>query len=157
MKFFFPSMASNTEFPADGSYSVDVTLTGGTGRASIQSPAEISIKDGEITATVVWSSSNYDRMTVGGIDYYPISIENGSVFTIPVRLDEEMPVRAETLAMSQPHEIEYILYFDGSGLTHNANGISGTLTVAVIAALIGIVIGIRILTAVIHKRRKSSS
>ncbi|MCD8221138.1 MAG: hypothetical protein LUD07_02890 [Clostridiales bacterium] len=147
-------MAASTELPADGNYSVDVTLTGGTGRASVQSPAEISVKDGEITATIVWSSSSYDRMTVDGIDYYPTSIENGSVFTIPVRLDEEIPVIAETLAMSQPHEIEYVLYFDGFGLTHNANGISGTLIVAMIAALISIIIVIRILTAIIHKRRK---
>lgn len=155
MLITFPSMAAKS--PADGNYSVDVTLTGGTGRASIQSPAEISVKDGEIAATIVWSSSNYDRMTVDGINYYPTSIENGSVFTIPIRLDEEMPVTAETLAMSQPHEIEYILYFDGSCLTHNANGISGTLTVATIAAVIGIGIGIRFLTAVIQKRRKHSS
>ncbi len=154
LAFSFPVMAANSKFPADGNYSVEVTLTGGTGRASIQSPAEISVKDGEITATIIWSSSNYDRMTVEDIDYYPTAIENGSVFTIPVRLDEEMPVIAETLAMSQPHEIEYILYFDGSDLTPDTNGIPATLTVAVIAAWISIVIVIRLLTTVIHKRRK---
>ena len=38
----------------DGEYTCEVSLTGGTGRASIASPAKIVVKDGVVTATVVW-------------------------------------------------------------------------------------------------------
>ncbi|MCD8189670.1 MAG: ferrichrome ABC transporter substrate-binding protein, partial [Clostridiales bacterium] len=56
-----PALAAET--PADGTYTVELTMSGGTGKASIDSPVEIVVEDGAITATVVWSSSNYDRMT----------------------------------------------------------------------------------------------
>ena len=41
---------------ADGSYQVDVALEGGSGRASVESPAQVTVRDGEVTATIVWSS-----------------------------------------------------------------------------------------------------
>ena len=40
---------------ADGTYQADVTLTGGSGRATVDSPAAITVKDGKIYATIVWS------------------------------------------------------------------------------------------------------
>ena len=47
-------------------YTVSVSLSGGSGRASIASPTTI-VKDGDTyTATITWSSSNYDKMTVNG-------------------------------------------------------------------------------------------
>ncbi|MCD8189219.1 MAG: hypothetical protein LUD78_03200, partial [Clostridiales bacterium] len=82
------------------------------------------VEDGSITATVVWSSSNYDRMTVDGVDYEPISTEDGSTFEIPIVLDEDIVVMAETLAMSEPHDIEYILYFDSETLEEVSEGIT---------------------------------
>ena len=36
---------------ADGSYTADVALAGGSGRASVQSPAELTVKDGKVTAS----------------------------------------------------------------------------------------------------------
>ena len=45
---------------ADGDYTAAVTLEGGSGRASVQSPAKIHVENGQATATIVWSSSNYD-------------------------------------------------------------------------------------------------
>ena len=50
---------------ADGEYTCEVTLTGGSGRASVESPARIVIKDGAATAVIVWSSSHYEYMMVG--------------------------------------------------------------------------------------------
>ena len=35
---------------ADGAYTADVALAGGSGRASVQSPAELTVKDGKVTA-----------------------------------------------------------------------------------------------------------
>ena len=42
----------------DGSYHIDATLTGGTGKAKIASPLQLTVQDGKITATLVWSSAN---------------------------------------------------------------------------------------------------
>ena len=41
-------------------YLVDITFEGGTGKAYIQSPVEVTSIDGEMTAKFVWSSKNYD-------------------------------------------------------------------------------------------------
>lgn len=103
---------------ADGEYTVDVTLEGGSGRASVESPAKIQVSGGEVTATIIWSSSNYDYMVVDGSQYLPVNTEGNAVFEIPVvGFNYKMPVSADTTAMSTPHEIEYTLYFDGDSIT----------------------------------------
>ena len=73
------------------------------------------MKDGDTyTATITWSSSNYDKMTVDGVDYAPINDGGNSTFEIPVTLDEDIAVSAETVAMSTPHTIDYTIHFDSS-------------------------------------------
>ncbi|MBQ7464889.1 MAG: hypothetical protein IJS55_00045 [Oscillospiraceae bacterium] len=99
---------------ADGVYYVDAVLLGGSGKASVQSPAEITVFGGKCTAKVVMSSPHYDYMEVEGVRYLPVNKEGNSTFLIPVTLDEDIPVSAETLAMSQPHVIDYTLRFDGA-------------------------------------------
>lgn len=95
-------------------YTVSVSLSGGSGRASIASPTTI-VKDGDTyTATITWSSSNYDKMTVDGVDYAPVNDGGNSTFEIPVTLDEDIAVSAETVAMSTPHTIDYTIHFDSS-------------------------------------------
>ena len=103
---------AESEVPADGSYTVEAVLQGGSGKASVQSPARLTVENGAMTATVIWSSKNYDRMIVNGQEYTP-TYENGlSCFTIPVSaLGTPLPVQAETTAMSQPHMIDYTLTF----------------------------------------------
>ena len=101
----------------DGTYTVEVTLTGGSGRATVSSPAELVVADGTVTARLVWSSPNYDYMKVDGVQYNPVNTEGNAVFDIPVTVfDYKMPVSADTTAMSTPHEIEYFLYFDSSSI-----------------------------------------
>ena len=103
---------------ADGVYTAEVTLNGGSGRASITSPAKITVENGTAMAEIEWSSSKYDNMTVGGEKYSPVNTEGNSVFVIPVTgFDCKMPVSATTTAMSTPHDIEYTLFFDSSTLT----------------------------------------
>ena len=103
---------AESEVPADGSYTVEAVLQGGSGKASVQSPARLTVENGAMTATVIWSSKNYDRMIVNGQEYTP-TYENGlSCFNIPVSaLGTPLPVQAETTAMSQPHMIDYTLTF----------------------------------------------
>lgn len=101
----------------DGSYTVEVTLEGGSGRASVDSPAALEIKDGKAMATIVWSSPNYDYMLVDGEKYEMADMEGNSTFEIPVSgFDCKIPVVADTVAMSTPHEIEYTLQFDSASI-----------------------------------------
>ena len=98
---------------ADGEYTVEVTLSGGSGRATVESPTTIKVENGIATATIVMSSSNYDYMIVGEEKYLPVNTEGNSTFEIPVTgFDYNMPISADTTAMSTPHEIDYTLYFD---------------------------------------------
>lgn len=72
----------------------------------------VVIKDGKITATVVWSSPNYDYMLVDGTKYLNENKGGNSTFTIPVSgFDCDIAVVGDTVAMSTPHEIEYTLNF----------------------------------------------
>lgn len=103
---------------ADGTYTIGVTLEGGTGRANIESPAVLIVTGGAATARITWSSSHYDYMIVGEEKYLPISTEGGSLFEIPVDgFDYAMAVTADTTAMSEPHEIDYTIYFDSSTIS----------------------------------------
>ena len=104
--------AEAVETPADGSYTCEVTLEGGSGRATVDSPAALTVAEGKMTATIVWSSPNYDYMIVDGEKYLPTNTEGNSTFEIPVAaLGTPLAVTADTVAMSKPHEIEYTLTF----------------------------------------------
>ena len=112
-----PADETAAEAPADGSYTCAVTLEGGSGRATVESPAALTVADGAMTATIVWSSPNYDYMLIDGEKYLPINTEGNSTFEIPVAaLDTALAVTADTVAMSTPHEIDYTLTFDSATL-----------------------------------------
>lgn len=107
--------------PEDGTYQMEVELFGGSGRASVTSPAKVEIKDGKAVATLEWSSPNYDYMVVDGEKYLPVNTEGNSVFQIPVEaFDQDIVVIADTVAMSTPHEIEYTLNFHAGENGQNA-------------------------------------
>ena len=102
----------------DGTYTAELTMEGGSGKATVQSPATVIVKDGQATAVIVWSSDKYDYMVVDGVHYDPITTEGGSTFQIPVAaFDEALPVIGDTTAMSQPHEVEYTFTFDSASMT----------------------------------------
>lgn len=109
----------------DGEYEVPATLEGGSGKASVASPATLIVKDGKAFARIQWSSSHYDYMLVDGIKILPeekASPEDNSVFVIPVTsLSGPMKVIGDTTAMSTPHEVEYTLDFElpGEGSGHS--------------------------------------
>ena len=102
---------------ADGSYAVCGTLEGGTGKTTLVNPTQLTVTNGQGVATVVLSSSKYDYMIVDGVKYEPVTTEGGSTFEIPVTgLDVKIPVVADTVAMSEPHEIEYTILLDSATL-----------------------------------------
>ena len=102
---------------ADGEYKADVVLEGGTGKATVESPAVIKADGRKYTAVITWSSPHYDYMLVDGEKYLPVNESGNSVFEIPVLyFDKPMTVIADTTAMSEPHEIEYTLTFDSGSV-----------------------------------------
>lgn len=106
------AQAESVALPEDGTYTIALDFEGGSGKAEIISPATLTVAGGVATATVTWSSPNYDYMLVGEEKYLPINTEGNSVFEIPITaLDEPMNVIGDTVAMSTPHEIEYTLTF----------------------------------------------
>ena len=139
----------------DGDYSIEVDMTGGSGRASVTSPTWLYVKDGKGYAKLLWSSVYYDYMIVGGQKYLNETTDgSNSTFTIPITaLDEPFSVIADTTAMGDPVEIEY-------SLTFYADSVGGkgrvpqeaTKTVIYIAVFIMIAGGI--LNHFVKKRRK---
>lgn len=108
---------------ADGSYTIELTMEGGSGRASIQSPAQLAIADGAATAILEWSSPNYDYMLVNGEKYLPVNTEGNSVFEVPVEaLDAPLTMIGDTVAMSTPHEVEYTVTFHSETLESAESG-----------------------------------
>ncbi|MGN0346064.1 MAG: iron transporter [Lachnospiraceae bacterium] len=106
------TQTENTLQLEDGIYTIELAFEGGSGRAEVFSPATVTVSGETVTATIQWSSPNYDYMIVDGEKYLPINTEGNSTFEIPVLFfDQPMDVIGDTVAMSTPHEVEYILTF----------------------------------------------
>ena len=121
----------------DGSDTIEVSLSGGTGRASIESPTPLTISDGKMKAEIKWSSSNYDYMKVNEREYYPEKENGHSVFQIDIdSLNTEIPITAETVAMSTPHMIEYTLIFDSSTIKNQDSNSTTVIPIIGIAIII---------------------
>lgn len=102
--------AIEVDITQERTFEVDITMEGGSGKAYIESPVTVTVKDGKMTANFVWSSKNYDYMIVDGVRYDNENPGGESTFTIPVTsLDEPLNVIGDTVAMSTPHEIEYVI------------------------------------------------
>ena len=139
----------------DGEYSIQVDLEGGSGKASVTSPALMIVKDGRMYAQLQWSSSNYDYMIVNDEKILNESEEGrNSVFTVPVTvMDDKMEVIADTLAMGAPHEINYTLTFYEDSI-----GSKGQLpqeaAKRVVAVALAIIVGGGILNYFVNKRNR---
>ena len=62
-----------------------VTLEGGSGKASVESPCPVLERSGELLAVITWSSSHYDFMIVDGEKILPVNKEGNSQFEIPLK------------------------------------------------------------------------
>ena len=103
---------------ADGMYWAEGTLSGGSGRTTIETPVAVTVTDGSAIAEIIFSSSNYDYVLVDGEKYETVNMEGNSTFLIPVAgFDYNMPIVADTIAMSRPYEIEYTIYLDSATLS----------------------------------------
>lgn len=140
----------------DGEYSIDVTMTGGSGKATINSPTILKIEDGKPYAKIVWSSSNYDYMIVDGEKFLNESEEEmNSSFTIPISVfDTAMPVIGDTLAMGTPHEVAYELTFFSDSVGSKSELPQEAAKKVVVIALV-IIIGGGILNHFVQKKRRA--
>lgn len=137
----------------DGEYSIEVTMTGGSGKAAVSSPTMLIVKEHKAYARLQWSSANYDYMIVGDVKYMNINSDGGnSLFEIPITaMDREMEVIADTTAMGLPYEITYYLTFDSE--TIGAKGqIPQEAAKRVVAVALVIIVGGGILNYIVKKR-----
>ena len=139
----------------DGEYSIEVNMTGGSGRASVSSPTWLIVKDGHAYARLLWSSSYYDYMLVDEVRYDNQTDDgSNSTFVIPItKMDDEIDVIADTTAMGDSVEVEYHLTFY-SATIDDKDAIPQEAAIKVLyIALVVIVVG-GILNYVLKKRRK---
>ena len=139
----------------DGEYSIQVAMSGGSGRASVTSPTWLIVKDGKAYARLLWSSTYYDYMIEGGKKYLNETTDGGnSTFTIPIAaMDEDMPVIADTTAMGDPVEIEYelVFYEDSIGSKSQIPQVAAVNVLIIALILIG---AGGILNLILKRRRK---
>ncbi len=142
----------------DGEYSIDVKLEGGSGRATISSPAVLVVKNGCAYAKIEWSSSHYDDMKVEGEKYYPIEGMENSTFEIPVTaFDTPVAVIGDTTAMSMPHEVEYTLtFYEDSVISADASAWNMEKTFCLIVAILMAGAAVYIIFRLVQKRGKKS-
>lgn len=96
---------------------IEVSLEGGTGKVYLISPTAIQEAEDGYLVTLEWSSKHYDYMIVEGEKYLPVSVDEHSIFEIPVKsIEEPLSVIADTVAMSTPHEIEYTITFNSNSM-----------------------------------------
>lgn len=148
---------------ADGVYLVEVLLEGGSGKASIASPAEFEVFGGVAVVKVEWSSSNYDYMIVGGKKYLPVNEGGNSTFVIPVlAYDRPFDVVGDTTAMSEAHEIDYRIrialdtvqpYAENEAAVEG--GLSAPWIVFIVCAALSVIILTAIIALIAHYRRKT--
>lgn len=135
---------------ADGTYEADVTLTGGTGRASVASPTTLVASGGSYLLSVTWSSPHYDYMVVDGERILPTATDPTSVFEIPVTVAQEpIALVADTTAMSEPHEIAYELTIEATRATSAQAGFPVNV-VAAVPVLVAVAI------TVLYTRRRQA-
>ena len=139
----------------DGEYSIEVNMTGGSGRASVSSPTWLIVKDGHAYARLLWSSSYYDYMIVDEVRYDNLTDDgSNSTFVIPItKMDNEIDVVADTTAMGDPVEVEYHLTFYSTTID-DKDAIPQEAAIKVLWIALVIIVAGGILNHVLKKRRK---
>ena len=140
---------------ADGEYSIEVNLAGGSGRANVSSPTLLIVREGKAYARLLFSSPYYDYMVVGQTVYDNLTTDGGnSTFEIPVTvMDAPMEVVADTTAMGDPLEIEYTLTFYSESLGDRSQIPQEAAKKVLYISLAIIVVG-AVLNHFVKKRRK---
>ena len=143
----------------DGKYNISVELSGNDDGESIQNPTSFEMKDGEMTATVIWKDSDVDTMTVNGVEYAPVKDKGDPTFKIVVPgLNTDLDVQTETVTGTQTVVNDYTMNFKSDYLVKlNGSFLSSELiTILLVVVLAGI--GERIISGIFrNKKNKDNS
>ena len=124
--------------------------------ATVSSPTLLIVRDGKAYARLIWSSTYYDYMLVGGALFPNLTTDGGnSVFEIPITaMDEPMDVIGDTTAMGDALEIEYTLTFYSDSIGSKGSIPQEAAKKVLITAGAIIVFGGGLNYLVKHRRRK---
>lgn len=123
---------------ADGTYPVEFTFEGGSGRGGVES-ISAELNGGKVSELyITMTSPNYDYCIYYDEQYVNSSEEGNSVFIVPF-VEESFLLTADTVAMSQPHEVDYTVTLDMDSLWSAASEGSGSGTLWTVIAVIAIV------------------
>lgn len=101
----------------DGSYTAEVTLGGASGKTALESPAELIVENGAITAILTFNSTNYDYVIIDGERYELLSEDGNSSFAVSAAgFDWDLPIKADSVALGKARELDYTIRFDSASL-----------------------------------------
>ena len=101
---------------ADGEYAAAVSLEGG--RASVESPAALTVENGAATARLVFGTKKIDYVIVDGEKYLPEDGAETAVFTVPVAaFDRKLSIVVDSTAIAPAVEVAYTMTFDSATIT----------------------------------------
>lgn len=83
--------------------------SGGSNKVNI-SCSKVTVKNGESFAEISFDSPYYEYVIIDGKKIYGDHDEESSTFTVPIVMDEDCTLIGMTTAMSEPHEIEYVIH-----------------------------------------------
>lgn len=139
----------------DGAYNIGVELSGGNGTEEIQSPTSFEIKDGKMTATVIWKDSDVDYMMIDGIEYAPVKDNGNPTFKITVSdLDKDIDVYTETITGTQSKRDEYALNFKGDTMTKMHGSFLSSEIITILLVLVFVGVAERIIKGIFGKKNK---
>ena len=100
---------------ADGAYTCEAALEGG--RATLETPVALTVKDGAVTADIVFSTKKIDYVIVDGEKYLPTNTEGSAAFTVPVAaFDVRLSIVVDSTAIKPATEVQYSMTFDSASL-----------------------------------------
>ncbi len=101
----------------DGQYECEAALTG-KGRTTVLSPALITVKSGECSVHIVFSTAKIDYIIVNDEKYVPATAEGGAAFDIPVVVfDQKISMVVDSTAIKPATEVSYSITFFSSTLS----------------------------------------
>lgn len=101
----------------DGDYYIAVDVFGG--EDTIEDPALMTLADDDATATLHFSSPNYQQIVMTGETYEPVEVTaDSATYELPVRVfDTSIPVTFVSMASGAPEELEGSLSFHSGQVT----------------------------------------
>ena len=113
----------------DGTYVPDgFTYSGGTGKVKITCP-EVTINDGNAKAEIVFSSTSYTKLQVNG-EFYTSTVDSAagtSTFSgVAVDVNKDVTIVGTTIAMSEPHDVSYVIHITLSSDSEITEGTGGS-------------------------------